>query len=207
MYGVDFKVTSTSDSTSNYSDRRYSSADFGRMKRIQRMMILTVVLLLLLTDSVRSNIIAEKRFPIVYVFTVTAQSCKRGLPEYIIVSLRQAVLSQPDCDVVMASNYASCPTIESTVDSIPNVIKHDINFKASERSALFANVSEKMFEANFNGDLWITSAQRFFSMEDYMINTGHTEMLHVEADNMLYGKVNYLLHFTFFSCLIRCFRN
>ena len=43
-----------------------------------------------------------------------------------------------------------------------------------------------------HGDLWLLSSTRFFHLEDYMIKHNRTELLHVEADNLLYGKVNQL---------------
>lgn len=132
----------------------------------------------------------ELRFPILYVYTVSNGSCHRGFPDYIKISIEQALLLQPDCDIIMASNYAECLAIEEVIDSIPGVIKLDTTKIESKRSKEFAKASEAMFSGNFNGDLWMTSAQRFFSMEDFMITKGYTEMLHVEADNMLYGKVS-----------------
>jgi hypothetical protein len=40
------------------------------------------------------------------------------------------------------------------------------------------------------GELWITSALRFFIIEDVMRHLNYSELLHVEADNMLYGKLS-----------------
>ncbi|MGB4191692.1 MAG: hypothetical protein WBJ81_04005, partial [Rickettsiales bacterium] len=39
----------------------------------------------------------------------------------------------------------------------------------------------------------MTSALRFFILEDIMVSHGYTEMLHVEADNMLYGRLTSIL--------------
>ena len=167
------------------------------------MIIVGVVVLIAFIGFVHSDIEKIQKFPILYVYTVTARSCARGLPDYIKTSLEQALLSQPDCDVIMASNYAECATIEIVINSIPNVIKLDITKIASERSVLFAKVCSRMFEANTNGDLWVTSAQRFFSMEDFMVQSGRTEMLHVEADNLLYGKVSELSCLFFLNDMIK----
>lgn len=132
----------------------------------------------------------EKRFPILYVYTVANGSCYRGFPDYIKVSIEQALLLQPDCDIIMASNYADCLAIENVIDSIPGVIKLDTTKIESKRSREFAKASETIFSGSQYDDLWVTSAQRFFSMEDFMISKNYTEMLHVEADNLLYGKVS-----------------
>lgn len=50
-----------------------------------------------------------------------------------------------------------------------------------------------MFQSDNHGELWITSALRFFIMEDIMVAKGYTEMMHVEADNLLYGKLTEIL--------------
>lgn len=44
----------------------------------------------------------KRRLPIVYVYTVVPRVCQQGLPLYIKVSLEQAIMSQPDCDVIFA---------------------------------------------------------------------------------------------------------
>jgi hypothetical protein len=134
------------------------------------------------------------KLPIVYVYTVGIYSCKQGIPAYITTSLEQALLQQPDCDVIMASNFKECSTVEAVIDRIPGIIKYDISTAlGSSRTREFANLTETMFEANFNGELWATSAVRFFSLEDLMVRKGYPEMVHVEADNLLYGKMTDLL--------------
>jgi hypothetical protein len=153
----------------------------------------SLIVVFLITGYSYSDIVKEKRLAIIYLYSVHFQSCKHGLPRYIKDSLEQAVLSQPDSDIIMASNYAECKKIEDTIDGIDKIIKYDTTLIISNRTIHFKNVSAIMFEANFNGELWITSAQRFFSMEDFMINKGYTEMIHVEADNLLYGKLTDIL--------------
>lgn len=142
-----------------------------------------------MTAATESN----PRLPIIYVFTVVPAVCQYGLPSYIIVSLEQAVLTQPDCDVIMASNYAACPKISEVIDSIPGVIKIDIDEKISSRTKTFKNQSLEMFIVDGGAELWLTSAYRFFYLEDLMIHHGLHEVMHVEADNTLYGKVSQLL--------------
>jgi hypothetical protein len=154
------------------------------------MFLRSLIVAFLITEFSYSEEIKKTRLAVIYIYSIHSQSCKWGLPSYIKVSLEQAVLSQPDSDVIMASNYAECKKIEEMVDGIEGIIKYDTTLISSNRTKEFKNVSEIMFEANFNGELWITSAQRFFSMEDFMINKGYTEMIHVEADNLLYGKVS-----------------
>jgi hypothetical protein len=154
------------------------------------MFIWQVIAVILITEFAFSEESAKVRLPIVYVYTVVESACRHGFPTYIKVSLEQAVLSQPDCDVIMASNYGECKVLDAEMDTIPGIIKHDISLVPSNRSKEFINVSTIMFAANTNRYLWVTSAQRFFAMEDYMIEKGYNEMIHVEADNLLYGKVS-----------------
>ena len=106
------------------------------------------------------------RLPIVYVYTVGIYSCKQGIPAYITTSLEQALLHQPDCDVIMASNYQECSTVEAVIDRIPGVIKYDIStLLGSPRTKEFANLTDTMFEANFNGKFLIEGSH--FGTEHY----------------------------------------
>jgi hypothetical protein len=136
---------------------------------------------------------ASKRLPIVYVYTVVPAVCKHGLPEYIKFSLEQAQRSQPDCDVILAANFGECPKIREKVENITGLITIDTNSIASNRTLEFENVSRSMFEADYGGELWVTSACRFFSLEDIFITYGYTEMMHIEADNLLYGRLTSIL--------------
>jgi hypothetical protein len=65
----------------------------------------------------------------------------------------------------MASNYAECPKISEIIDTIEGVIKIDTTLIASERYYKFKNVSSEMFQSDYGGELWVTSALRFFSLE------------------------------------------
>ena len=136
---------------------------------------------------------ADSKLPIVFVYTVVPAVCKHGLPEYIRTSVEQAIFSQPDAQVIMASNYAECNEIEQTVDKVQNLIKIDMTSIASERTLQFTNSSKSIFASDYGGELWLTSATRFFALEDIMKNYGYTEILHVEADNMLYGNITSIL--------------
>lgn len=131
------------------------------------------------------------RLPIVYVFTIVPAICKNGFPEYISYSLRQAVLTQPDAEVVLVSNFAECPRIES--QSMPGITKVDSCSLTSNRTKNFLRLSPNVFQTDNKGELWITSALRFFILEDVARHLGYHELLHVEADNMLYGNITSLL--------------
>jgi hypothetical protein len=70
------------------------------------------------------------RFPIVFVYTVVANVCQKGLPQYIKESLQQAIITQPDCDVIMASNFADCALLEKDLLHLPELIKFDTRYYA-----------------------------------------------------------------------------
>jgi hypothetical protein len=131
------------------------------------------------------------RFPIVYVYTVVPRLCSHGLPLYIKTVLEQSIFSQPDCDTILASNFAECKPILDSVQDMPRLIKVDTTKIVSARTTSFLNASGNMFDTY--DPLWVTSALRFFIMEDIMITRGYKEMMHVEADNMLYGPLTTIL--------------
>ena len=155
--------------------------------------ILLLILIVIVTPIVCASTSGDK-LPIVYVYTLTKRSCAGGLPEYIRVSLQQGALFQHDSEVIMASNYADCEKsgISIPVDKdVPNVTKVDTVSIESNRTRQFINSAKTqgMF-VDDDDALWLLSATRFFHLEDYMISHNRTELLHVEADNLIYGKVN-----------------
>lgn len=157
---------------------------------------LVVALLLIFLSTIASSsnsegIAKEKKLPIVYVYTVVKSSCAKGLPEYIKISLEQAIFSQPDSEVIIASNVGACPLINDMLHSIVNLTVIDASAVRSERTAKFETSSNEIFQND--NPLWMTSALRFFIMEDIMKAKGYTEMMHIEADNMLYGRLSTIL--------------
>mmetsp|Transcript_15995 Transcript_15995/g.23360 ORF Transcript_15995/g.23360 Transcript_15995/m.23360 type:complete len:441 (-) Transcript_15995:63-1385(-) len=135
----------------------------------------------------------KNKFPIVYVYTVVPAVCKHGLPSYIKESLEQALFSQPDSTIIMVSNFAECHETEKSISKASNIMLVDSTKIISNRTQVFANLSREIFVLDGLNELWITSALRFFIMEDLMISYGYREILHVEADNMLYGNLSAIL--------------
>jgi hypothetical protein len=86
-----------------------------------------------------------KKLAIVYVYTIVPIKCNYGLPEYIKISLEQAISQQPDCDVILVSNYADCANIAKVANTVNNLIKIDTTLLESNRSRSFQNISEKVF--------------------------------------------------------------
>lgn len=144
-------------------------------------------------NSTKSRI-GSGRLPIVYAFTVSKIACKYGLPEYISFSLKQALISQPDADVILASNYESCAKVKADLNQLlPGVHAIDTDSIRSLRTTQFYNASGNIFQSEGWGELWVTSALRFFMLEDLMIAHKIKEMIHIEADNLLYGSLTQLL--------------
>jgi hypothetical protein len=58
----------------------------------------------------------------------------------------------------------------------------------TEKSRAFMATTSTLFPP---GDLWSSSAVRFFLFEDFMRVKKIPVMLHVEGDNLLYGRISY----------------
>lgn len=136
---------------------------------------------------------SSNRLPIVYVFTVVPAICAFGLPSYIRTSIEQGIFTQPDSDVILVSNFAECSTLAASVKDMPLLKLVDSTIIISNRTLQYKNVSASIFMTDGGGELWLTSALRFFIMEDLMRTFGYTELIHVEADNMIYGRFTSLL--------------
>ena len=153
-------------------------------------MKLTSSVATLVVSVILGTIVCVPSFPIVFVYTISDEVCRRGVPNYLKFTLEQGLLLQGDCEIVMMGNYADCANFGKEIDQIPRVVKIETTEMASNRSDAFANSTSTLFAGNRNGHLWISSAQRFFSLENLMVKKGYTEMLHVEADNLLFGRVS-----------------
>jgi hypothetical protein len=110
-----------------------------------------------------------RKIPILYVFSVVPNICKHGLPTYIKFSLEQALGSQPDAEIILASNFAECDMIQKTMNDVINVTLIDTTRIASARTKEFQKLCVDLFQSDGAGELWMTSATRFFIMEDIMV--------------------------------------
>ena len=133
------------------------------------------------------------RLPVIYFFVLSERHCDAGLPEYIKHSLIQAVMTQQDADVMLISNYKQCPKMKMHVDLLQGVLQIESESYSNEREKKFHNLSGDMFQDDGSGNLWVTSALRFFFLEEIMKQKGYKEVIHIEADNMLYGSFTSLL--------------
>jgi len=121
-------------------------------------------------------------------------------------------------DVVFISNYKECSAIKTHIidpvqefyDTLrsahpnpnPNTGRNvssvlfdfvDTSDIQSPRTAHFINSSGTNIFMPTHGDLWVAAAARFFWLEDAMRVRGFTELIHVEADNLLYAPMAPLL--------------
>jgi hypothetical protein len=151
----------------------------------------------LIVSVILGTIVCIPSFPIVFVYTIAEETCRRGVPNYLKFTLEQGLLLQGDCEIVMMGNFAECASYGKEIDLIPGVVKVETTDIASKRSNQFANSSSTLFAGNHHGHLWISSAQRFFTLENLMVKKGFTEMLHVEADNLLFGRVRCMFSLPF----------
>jgi hypothetical protein len=141
---------------------------------------------------------------IVFVYFVVQSYCEVGLPDYLYVTLNHTLeTQQPQAQVVLLSNFRDC-TNGSTTDIFSGNAKfHDLRNRGlqledstplmSPRSRQFLNLSREVFAWDNKNELWMTSALRFFILEDLMTAKGWQEVLHIEADNLLYVQVHKLL--------------
>ena len=115
-------------------------------------------------------------------------ACDHGLPSYIEHSLKQAVFFQPDLKVVFISNYLECKSLDHSIDLIAGIIKIDSTLLMSEKTSRFLNVSDRIFQKDGFGELWISAAARLFLLEDLMVAYNLTSVVHLEADCLMYGS-------------------
>jgi len=138
--------------------------------------------------------LSSARCPLVYVFIQSEFRCvKMIMQEYLIYSLQNTLRMQPECEVIFASNFGECGFVYSRIQNTPSLhglTLFDISSKSSNKTNMFRNASKSLFMSDHGGELWMNSAVRFFVIEDVMRYYGYHSVLHVEADNMLYGSIN-----------------
>ena len=115
--------------------------------------------------------IRTKSLPIVYVYSALKERCADVvLLGYIEITLRQAVLTQSNADIILVSNYEECAALKTIADAVPEVKQVEVKHVVSQRTEGFMNNSMTLFTSNvkekYDSELWITSAVRFFILED-----------------------------------------
>jgi hypothetical protein len=134
--------------------------------------------------------------PIIFVYTFVPKVCTKGneFPSYIRYALSQAVESQSHTEIIFGANFADCKALSINDSYVEGVTLYDTSaFYKTFRLSKFSEIANSIFQTDGKGELWMTSALRFFVLEDIMLSMGYQSCFHVEADNMLYGDLYYLL--------------
>lgn len=145
--------------------------------------------------------ISGRKLPIIYVYTLVKNSegCHVALPDYILITLSQALMTQgDDAEVIFAANYRDCKgAIKSMRDSdltSKGLIMVDIDEIASDETKAYVRGVDSMLNYLKIGEwLYAHSMTRFMYLQDLMKVRKYTHIMHVEADNMLYGKLSNLV--------------
>lgn len=165
--------------------------------------------LLLLLGIFKLNDSIERKYPssppIMYLYVIENPSvCDSVLSDYISHALHQAKVSNPHSDVIFGTNILSCSAFNSIFqpDYIADVILIDITPLKGEKTLQFESIFDSIIKTHddssgkqmFKPDLWLYSALRFFIMEDIMSSYNISSIIHVEADNMLYGDTSLVVN-------------
>jgi hypothetical protein len=128
------------------------------------------------------------RLPVIFVYTVSKEcDDSTELPSYIKYAIAQAIYTQPNSDVILASNFGDCSQLEQSVNNIEGLWKVDSVNVMSSYSLEYQNLTKTLFSAMTHQNLlWITASLRFFILQDIMLKIGYSEFIHLEADNLLY---------------------
>ena len=127
--------------------------------------------------------------PIIFIYLSSPAICndpwRSCLFGYGRFALEQAILTQPTNKVLLASNFGMCGRFATLVSTIKGLRMVDTSHLMSERTRMYMNLSRRIIAVdNDTTELFLTSAQRFFVLEDVMTT------LHLELDNMLYENIN-----------------
>jgi hypothetical protein len=111
---------------------------------------------------------------------------------YIVESREQSIFTQPDCKTYFAANFKECSKLKEPLTRLTELTLVDTSQVKSAKTKSFQDVSNQLF-LDIWESLWMTSALRFFVLEDLMVANKWEEALHVEADNLLYGRLTSVL--------------
>eukprot|EP01033_Poteriospumella_lacustris_P003413 gene3413-2524_t len=133
---------------------------------------------------------AQSKVPLIYVYTVDPKFCQYGVPDYMRESMQHSLTFQKHARVILGANFNKCPGMRDGVAGIKDLELIDITDVVSPRTKWYASHSKHFFASDHENELWISSALRFFNIEDMMHHLGLDEAFHVEGDNLLYGQVH-----------------
>jgi hypothetical protein len=144
------------------------------------------------------------KVPLVFVYLLDKDNrahCRKiGLPDYATKSMKHAIETQPDAQVILIANPSSeCPAVARSIKHLRHHTKlkaHIIEAKdiQSQRTTNFEeNYATPWFRvAGLREFLYKAALLRFFLLEDLMRAYGMTHLMHMEMDNLLYVPLDQL---------------
>ena len=155
-------------------------------------LFLRLIVTMLLHHFSRPSIVV----PLVYVFLLKSPACKDyHLPPYLWSSFNQSANFQHrDTPIIFITDAVNCSSTKEAMGIFSNRITlMDASLLNSTKSLVFSNNS-LIGRGELN--LYLTSIQRFFILEDLMNLYNYSQVFHVEADNLLYFSLMDMLRFT-----------
>ena len=122
-----------------------------------------------------SFVVGRNQLAIVYLFNVLPWStdiCKKGLPKYIQHTLEQSLLTQPDAETFILSNFADwdCNNSARSPSSLKGVTFVDYSkFMTTRTKKARANAMALAESKDDSGLDWTTTLLRFLIIEDFMV--------------------------------------
>lgn len=141
----------------------------------------------------------EEEITIVFFYYVEQYHC---LPAYLEYTLRQAIISNSDSNIVLLSNINDCKDANDksywlwkNISDHIKIINTDtiISNKTKHYIKRTSDVSSSMFRKNDNdknNPLWASASFRFFFIYDFMKKYNYTNAIHCESDTLLYSNMN-----------------
>ena len=174
----------------NYCRRRLKTGKifYALMKRTRLILALSTIFCRIFGGSRSKYIVNIEKIPIVFVFSMP--HCRDEFPHYLSLSLEQALVTQPEFNVILLGDFIRCPIMKRYIPL--GTIIEDIQTLYSNRTHEFHKLSSSIFSYTEDA-LWITATRRFFYLEDLMNARGYKELIHVEGDNLIYGNYSKLV--------------
>ncbi len=139
-------------------------------------------LLFIITFILISSIQASEPFSIVFVHI------GKSIPSHVPVALLQARAFNPDCPIILIANQEALANFNThaNITQIPceSLTKTKEHEHFSQHSRL---------DPNSFGGLWLFSSERFFYLQELMLQYDLKNVFHLEHDVMLYVNLEELL--------------
>lgn len=138
---------------------------------------------------------SDDKLSIVFVYLLVNTNCEEvHIPLYIWSTLNQTVNYQtPDCEVYFITDISHCSHTRSAATLFGTRLRLiDLDTIITPKTKQF-RIGMHRALSSADGNLYTTSALRFFVLEDFMIYFKVPFALHVESDNLLFGPMRKIL--------------